>query len=100
MDSCGSQSMRSRRTLVELNTLLLPVQSPLNPLEYLVLLAVPVESQNTVANAAALWHLISLGDLLLSEFLESGIEAKVSGSNGILRLVKCQSDPGVEPSMG
>lgn len=68
VDSCGSQSMRSRRTLVELNSLLPPVQSPLNPPEYLVLLAVPVESQNTVANAAALWHLISPGDLLLSEF--------------------------------
>lgn len=55
-----------------------------------MLLVVPVESENTVANAAVLQHLISpaeagMGGLLLSNrrILESGIEAKVGGLNGI-----------------
>lgn len=50
--ACGSQSINSCRTLVELN---IPVlrSNPLNPSECSVLLAVPVERENTVANAVA-----------------------------------------------
>lgn len=50
--ACGSQSINSWRTVVELNTPVLR-SNPLNPSECSVLLAVPVERENTVANAVA-----------------------------------------------